>query len=174
MKLTQQIRTKKNMLYLENNKNWRCPVCLREFAMAEYYNKPACTVCGARNPLLYIPHDITLKLNWQDLRILAIYSVRFARMFANTDQDNYNRKALENILEKINAYRPKHNAIPLLAEIEAEDAAKRISEKMDQMPPPPAQKKHVSLVEITESQRQDLINKKDESGNVVSPFFRKS
>lgn len=104
----------------------RCSLCLKEFNKAEIakmrvYDK--CPNCGTGMHPVRIKDDMTFQANWQDLRILAIYSQRLVHSLPNTPENNEYRHQLENILRKLIRYQP----------IDANG--------FDPTPPPPKEKK---------------------------------
>ncbi len=90
--------------------NVRCAVCGSEFVEAEIRESGAkeCPNCHTVVPFVFIQHDGYFKLNWQDLRLLAIYSQRWAMRFDQKNPVNVQYiKALENVIAQISLYQPK-------------------------------------------------------------------
>lgn len=120
----------KNKKYMDltNYNDIRCPVCLKEFNL--YRLKEAgyktCPNCKSNIPPLFLVHDIIVKLNWQDLRILATYSKRWVTQFDMTIRGNQDMvKALENILNKLMPYQPA-GTLPVVTAEEAKVEPKKL------------------------------------------------
>lgn len=89
----------------------RCCVCLSEFALIELQKAKLkeCPVCKTRIPLIKVKHDMDVRVNWQDIRMLAIYAQRWAAGF-DQDGDKHALFALQNILTKLAKYKPADGA----------------------------------------------------------------
>lgn len=88
----------------------RCAVCLTGFVRAELKAVRAknCPHCGAMVPFLKMSEDGLIKINWQDIRVLAIYAQRWAKTFKKDLQGNIDHiKALDNIVKHLEQYKPK-------------------------------------------------------------------
>ncbi len=82
----------------------RCAVCLKEFLLKKTKECPNCKT--EIHPLL-IKEDGYIKINWQDMRVLSTYAVRWATCFDLTKKGNADAaKALSNILVNIKNFRP--------------------------------------------------------------------
>jgi hypothetical protein len=86
----------------------RCCVCLSEYALVELQKAKLkeCPICKTKVPYMKIKQDILVKLNWQDIRMLAIYSQRWAAGF-DQEGDKHAIYALSNILAKLAGYKPE-------------------------------------------------------------------
>jgi hypothetical protein len=94
----------------------RCPVCLLEFNSEEMKRAGVrgCAKCHTSIPPIYLAHDGYVKVNWQDLRVLAIYAQRWSIGFDLRNKGNQDAlKALENIINHLRQYKPK-NAAPIV------------------------------------------------------------
>lgn len=151
-----------NVQYFGHN-DMRCPVCLLE------WNKQAlkqvgvnvCPQCKTSIPALEIANDGYIKANWQDLRVLAIYAKRWAQVFdlkKKGDRDAF--QALDNILRKIQSYKPK-NAIDLVPQ--HDDVVIGVMHRADEPP-------MIQFLEEVKEPKQG----KDDKGNIISPYFYKA
>lgn len=150
-----------------NKNDLRCCVCLSEFRLADTQKltERKCPNCGTQIPPQMINEDGYVKLNWQDLRVLAMYSRRWATMFDLTKSGNRHAiTALENIINKILPFQPK-TAKPLLPPTEVIV----IDKPQEQLP----QKIDIQVMKPALSWEEWKNKNKDQQGNVVSPFFRK-
>lgn len=94
----------------------RCAVCLSQFDPAKLRGRHECPTCGTVIPPLKGSEDGFIKINWQDLRILATYAERWTDTFdlgRRGDRDAL--QALQNILRQLSGFRPP-GALPLLPE----------------------------------------------------------
>jgi hypothetical protein len=93
----------------DGKKDIRCAVCLGEFFSEEMIEKKVdtCPTCGTTIKPVKISQDGYIKVNWQDVRVLAIYSQRWAKGFNLDTKGNVDSKiALDNIINKLKAYKP--------------------------------------------------------------------
>ena len=81
----------------------RCRACNAEFTDVEIEGHKACPACGSKRAPIAIAQDVTLTLNWFELRILANWAERWAETLAS---DHDARGSLELILNRIRACRP--------------------------------------------------------------------
>lgn len=105
---------------LQNNNDIRCSVCRNEFNlyMATKYGVRKCPKCGTEIAPIMIAQDILIKINWQDLRILANYAKRWVYTFDMSKTGNKDMSlVLENIIQQIGKYRPQ-SALPIITKDE--------------------------------------------------------
>lgn len=89
----------------------RCAICGTEFISSELKEKNIreCPNCKTTIKPLRISEDGYIKLNWQDIRVLAIYAQRWANTFDTRIQGNKEAViALDVIISKLENYKPKN------------------------------------------------------------------
>lgn len=137
----------------EKSHDMRCPVCLSEWNQSDLMSAgiKTCPHCKTIIQPLKIEHDGYIFINWQDLRVLAIYSKRWASMFDMTQKGNQDAvQALENILEGIRRYQP--TGTPQLT--------------------PPLDT--VILHGAPKLEEENILEwKRDATGKIISPFFKR-
>lgn len=85
-------------------------VCQSEFELAvlKERNEQTCPTCKTRMRPMRIANDGYIKINWEEIRLMAIYAQRWTEKFDKTNQGNMDYiKALNNIVSKIQLYQPK-------------------------------------------------------------------
>ena len=82
---------------------WRCTDCGSEFADSQCEGATACPACGASSVPCNTAKDLSLKINWHELRILTIWSDNWAR--AKCDAGS--QRTLASILRRLDAQRPE-------------------------------------------------------------------
>lgn len=85
----------------------RCVVCDSEFTLEELDALPpekhgACPACGHDGVPCDPAQDVTVKINWHEIRILTIWADNWARDRCTPQS----RKALAAILQRLEAQRP--------------------------------------------------------------------
>lgn len=146
------------MSLFKSHSDVRCPVCLAEWNQREmmHHGVKGCPYCKTALAPLKVEQDGYVKLNWQDLRVLTIYSMRWTSVFDLTNQGNVQAlKALQNIIESLKKYQPKGGA-PLVLQEEVVIINKAVEPK---------------ATLIHETEKMDLTP--DHTGMIPSPFFRK-
>jgi hypothetical protein len=91
-------------------KDIRCAVCKSEFvsAVLNATKEQSCPICRTTVPPLKINQDGFIKINWQSIRVLAIYAQRWAETFDTSNPANREYiRALKNIINELEIYRPK-------------------------------------------------------------------
>lgn len=66
-------------------KTTRCVQCASEFSEHETENANACPACGDKGVPMSISEDVTVKINWHELRILSIWAENWARKIQKDD-----------------------------------------------------------------------------------------
>lgn len=61
-----------------NDKTIRCTTCQAEFSEAEIKGVSCCPGCGSKGVPCLIADDVTVKINWHELRILSCWAERWA------------------------------------------------------------------------------------------------
>lgn len=114
-----------------------------------------CPSCHTAIMPMKIRDDITIKLNWQDLRVLAIYAKRWTTFFDLTKKDDQDcMKAFNRLIEKLLMYQPP-NSLPLTIENEVVEVKlpkgndRRLLDRQD------------GKIDLTP----------DKDGNIPSPFY---
>lgn len=86
-------------------KKTRCTDCYAEFDDAELRGKNACPSCGTKSVPMAIAQDVTIKINWHELRILTMWASRWADQMSG-DRADVRRRTLQSLLRRLNAFRP--------------------------------------------------------------------
>lgn len=139
----------------------RCPVCLHEFngkAMMKLGIK-GCPVCKTVLQPLVMRQDGYIRVNWQDMRTLAIYAKRWSKIFDLRNKgDRDATAALKNIFIKLEKFRPvgAESLVPKRDPIS--DSLKRVEVSKG------------GAINIGDNITQDTF-KRDQDGNIPSPFF---
>jgi len=85
-------------------------VCRSEFVatVVRQANEPTCPNCKTNISPMHIVNDGYIKLNWEEIRLVAIYAQRWANGFdtSNTFNLEYTR-ALRNVITQIQQYMPR-------------------------------------------------------------------
>lgn len=152
------------VVYFHGANDKRCPVCLCEWneAVMTKAGIKQCPNCKTVIAPMDIKDDGYIRINWQDMRVLAVYAKRWSAMFDLKVKGNRDAvQALIHILYKIEGFKPK-NAKPLTP-LEDDIVIARITGKSP-----------LPLIEIAVKREKDEESKKDATGNLVSPYFRKA
>ena len=88
----------------------RCPICGTLFN--KYFTEKAgtegCPMCKTMIPMLKVNQDGYIKINWADLRMLAVYAQRWARRFDMTKKGNFDSvRRLENVILTLEHFKPQ-------------------------------------------------------------------
>lgn len=148
----------------------RCSVCYAEWNEAELKKAGVigCPHCKTRVQTMKISHDGFIQINWQDLRVLAIYATRWMSLH-DKEQNLYNREAdvaLANILNKLSRYRPKDGAT-IVPDIDVGKVPIEIVQMIRNIGKPKQEKPEFDF----NINNQDL--KPNEEGKIPSPFIKK-
>ena len=92
-------------------KTIRCTMCGEEFTDEEIENANCCPKCGSKGVPMSIRHDVTVRINWHELRILGIWASNWAEKCGEDAP-----KVLEAILGRLDKYRPEGAAALTLME----------------------------------------------------------
>ncbi|GAC1455454.1 MAG: hypothetical protein PVSMB1_04900 [Gemmatimonadaceae bacterium] len=95
-------------------KTTRCTDCGSEFTDAELVGARGCPVCKTESLPSDIKDDVTIKLNWHELRILGIW----ASNWANEKCPEHSKRTLKHILARIQAQHPDKTALTLFGEVQ--------------------------------------------------------
>lgn len=97
-----------------SDKTIRCTECRGEFSDDEVYD--ACPNCGTCGVPMSITEDVTIKINWHELRILCMWASNFASSFSGEAQRS--QKALATIIRMIRAQHPEMGPLTMTEEIQ--------------------------------------------------------
>lgn len=94
-------------------KTTRCTSCEAEFTDAEMADAIACPSCGTRSIPCSIAQDVTVKINWHELRLLTIWADNWARAYCEASGN----RTLATIIKRLEAQRPEgYPALTFLGE----------------------------------------------------------
>ena len=100
----------------EEKKTIRCTLCGEEFTDSEVINAYACLNCGATGIPCHIEDDVTIKINWHELRILGIWADNWIQRCTGDVADE-SKKVVAAILARIQKQHPKKDPLTLAGEI---------------------------------------------------------
>jgi hypothetical protein len=123
------------------DKTVRCPSCLAQFKESQILDLKACPTCNSTQMPQIVEHDVTLTLNWDELRLLANWSAEYVA--DNFAQNSEILSELKVLLNKVGRHRPP-GADPLTLE---EAVAELEREGFFEAPP-----------EIAGKQKQKFLN----------------
>lgn len=83
----------------------RCTDCRAEFSEADTRGAAACPACGSRSIPMSIAEDVTVRINWHELRILTIWAERWAGQHAATNPEM--GVTLRAVVEALEVQRPE-------------------------------------------------------------------
>lgn len=91
----------------------RCTDCYKEFSEEEVGTSPGCPSCGTSSLPMWIKHDVEVKINWHELRILGMWAANYAESL-----EDASRVSLHKILKRLSKYRPEDaGALTLVEEV---------------------------------------------------------
>lgn len=93
-------------------KTIRCTDCSAEFAEEEVAGVSGCPTCGTRGVPCAISEDVTLRINWHELRILGIWASNWAEAKCG-DQE---KRTIAAILHRLHAQYPDKGPLTLMGE----------------------------------------------------------
>ena len=86
----------------------KCPVCRAQFSQSDLSMKKSCPKCGTVIPPFLGSQEVVIQINWQELRTLSIYSLRWSKIFDPKKRGNQDAiKALQNIFTRIMKHQPQ-------------------------------------------------------------------
>lgn len=83
----------------------RCKDCDAEFTEAEIAGRTSCPACGSKRTPIDPREDVTLVLNWHDLRCLANWAENWIREKCADDKDV--QVYLRRLLDRIRRHKPE-------------------------------------------------------------------
>lgn len=97
-------------------KSVRCTRCRKEFSEAECAAATSCPGCGTTGVPMSIDQDVTIRINWHELRILTIWATNWAGTFPDSGADS--REALAAVIRALEAQRPDLTPLTIMGEIQ--------------------------------------------------------
>lgn len=104
-------------------KTIRCIICSAEFADGEVVGN-ACPACGISALPVQISQDVTVRINWHELRILTIWATNYS---IHAGFDLPDTLPLRAIIDRLMAQRPEGFAALTLA-MERDELAERLGQ----------------------------------------------
>lgn len=100
----------------------RCTICSKEFAEADLPpGVSGCPACGTQSLPCDVAGDVTVKLNWHELRILGIWAENYARSIAAQPEANADSKRAPKVVlaitRRLRAQHPKRPPLTLEDEV---------------------------------------------------------
>jgi len=92
--------------FVEDSPSYRCRVCNEEFAEEQLDGLPCCPMCRTTQHPAKLSEDITVPMNWQDLRLMVAY----ARRWADENGDDESSELLSELSRQYACLRPKGSA----------------------------------------------------------------
>lgn len=106
-------------------KTVRCTACGAEFSDEEIAGAKACPTCGSTSVPCLMSQDVTIRINWHELRILTIWASNWA------GQHGCDNGALAAILRRLEAQRPDGGFPSLTVLGEAREAARMLGRDIE-------------------------------------------
>lgn len=104
--------------YKDETKIARCVQCAGEFSEIEMEGATACPGCGTKAIPCTIKEDVTVEINWHELRILTIWAENWARKIQNDDPKNDGSLlTIMSIAGRLQRQHPEKTALTLFSEI---------------------------------------------------------
>lgn len=97
-------------------KTTRCTDCAAEFTNAEIEGAKACPTCGSPSLPSALADDVTIQINWHELRILGIWASNYADAKL---RGGPGERTLRSILKRIHAQHPERSPLTLGEDIQA-------------------------------------------------------
>lgn len=95
-------------------KTIRCTDCAAEFTDEELEGKSACPTCGTASVPSSIADDVTIRINWHELRILGIFASNWAERCDEGPAKT--ARCVRSILKRIHAQHPERAPLTLAEE----------------------------------------------------------
>jgi hypothetical protein len=73
--------------YKDETKVVRCVTCAGEFSEIEIEGATCCPGCSSKGVPMSIAEDVTVKINWHELRILSIWAENWAKKIQKDDPE---------------------------------------------------------------------------------------
>ena len=103
-----------------SDKTTRCTACAAEFTDADLEGHSACPTCGNPGVPCAISEDVTVRINWHELRILGIWASNYAGGKAFDDErGRHSRRTRQAILARLEAQHPGKAALTMAGEMKS-------------------------------------------------------
>jgi DNA-directed RNA polymerase subunit RPC12/RpoP len=106
---------------MEDKVKARCVLCSNSFTESQLVGANACPSCGTRSLPMSPDDDVTLNINWHELRILAIWAENWARQCdaAAKDKPDHENMLLSvmTIAARLERQYPEKPKVTLFSEI---------------------------------------------------------
>lgn len=112
-----EIRFPRSERVLSTEKSIRCVRCGSEFSEAETENAEGCPKCGSTGVPCAIKDDVTVRINWHELRILGIWADNWAAACDEREPGKDGKGAVTGILQRLQAQHPERTPLTLLGEL---------------------------------------------------------
>lgn len=94
----------------------RCTVCRNEYTEDEIKGKTSCPGCNTRSIACDTANDVTIKINWHELRILCMWAENWARQTEKSGNPN-GPVLVSSIAGAIKQQHPERTPLTLAGEI---------------------------------------------------------
>lgn len=108
-------------------KTVRCTDCAAEFSDEEIAGANGCPTCGTVSVPCSIAEDVTLKINWHELRILTIWASNYASERLKDKPGS--QRTLNSILKRLQAQHPEKTPLTLFGELQ--QVARELNTKIE-------------------------------------------
>jgi len=95
-------------------KTTRCTHCYAEFTESELRDATCCPNCQTTGLPCAIAEDVTIKINWHELRILGIWADNWAQ---RPDIPDDSKRIVAKIIQRIESQHPEMTPLTLSGEI---------------------------------------------------------
>jgi len=97
----------------------RCPKCAAEFTDEQVEGKQACPTCGNAGIPHAIADDVTLRINWSELRILTIWATWWSETaHFKADDKTGSANTLKAIIRRLQDQHPEKPALTFAGELQ--------------------------------------------------------
>lgn len=103
---------------LSTEKSIRCVPCGAEFSEAETEGSQGCPSCGNAGVPMAIADDVTVTINWHELRILGIWADQWAGVCDENEPEHDSKSAVAGILRRLQAQHPDRPPLTLGGELD--------------------------------------------------------
>lgn len=93
----------------------RCTTCEAEFTEAQVADATACPACGCRGVPCSPDNDVTVAINWHELRILGCWAEFWAQH--NHEKDPSMERTLATIVRRLQRQHPQRTPLTLSGEV---------------------------------------------------------
>lgn len=102
---------------MESEITTRCTVCRQEFTDEQLEGATACPSCDTTSVPCAVENDVTIQINWHELRILGIWAENWARHMKETGEHATGPGVISAIAQAIQAQHPDKPPITLTGEL---------------------------------------------------------